>query len=47
MYSISIIPEKGFQLLYDTFDLVSDLLRMAKERSLLFLAICVTNRESE
>jgi hypothetical protein len=42
-YSVSIIPEKGFQFLYDKFDMVSDLLHMANERSLLLWAISVSN----
>ena len=42
-YSVSIIPEKGFQILFDIFDRVSDLLHMANERSLILLALSVSN----
>jgi hypothetical protein len=42
-HSVSIIPEKGFQMLYDIFDMVSDLLHMANERSLILRALSVSN----
>jgi hypothetical protein len=42
-YSVSIIPEKVFQNLYDIFDMVSDLLQMANERALILRALSVSN----
>ncbi len=47
-YSVSIIPEKGFQILYDTFDMVSELLHMANEHSLIVRALSVSeNRHTQ
>ncbi len=42
-YSVSIIPEKCFQILYDILDVVSDLLQMANERVLMLRALSVLN----
>ncbi len=45
-YSVSIIPEKCFQILYDIFDMVSDLLQMADERVLILSALSVSNSDT-
>ncbi|MEN8133281.1 MAG: hypothetical protein ABFS45_24510 [Pseudomonadota bacterium] len=42
-YSVSIIPEKGFQILYGIFDMVGELLQMANERALILGALSVSN----
>ena len=45
-YSVSIIPEKCFQILYDLFDMVSDLMQMANERVLILSAFSVLNSDT-
>jgi hypothetical protein len=45
-YSVSIIPEKCFQILYDLFDMVSDLMQMANERVLILSALSMLNSDT-
>ena len=40
-YSVSIIPEAGFRMLYHIADAIADWLQVANEKNLLLRVLCV------